>query len=202
MAEKKESVSWSQCVLPICAGCLVIGLAVRAYQPGSSQGDVVDKPIVVEPPPEAVAPAGVAEIEPEKPATSLASVTVPAPVAVGEPKPVPKIEPKPVALPADPVPAKPAPVAKHPVDSVDSVSGFHASEPTVIMLSTPGCAPCKMWAAAKAPLLAKEKVKYFSVDDVPQPSYPAFRIYDGKGRWHGKTGSRTTIAEIMALIKG
>ncbi len=188
MARKKDGFEDAKAVWRFLYICFLVVIGVRVYsQIGQQASGGSEVPIAIEQPAVAGSAAGVAMAEPEKPAAKLASV------AVDEPKPIPK--------PAM-VPAKPAPVAKPPVKSVDPVSGFHASEPTVIMLSTPGCAPCKMWEAANGAKFHALQVKYFSVDDIPQPSYPAFRIYDGRGRWHGRTGSRTTIAEIMTLIKG
>lgn len=188
MAKKNDGYEDAKRVGRFLYICLLVVMGVHvASRIGANQPGGGESPVVVEPPPDA-APAEVA------PAAMLASAKATGKAVAGELDAAP--EPKPESVP------EPAKVAREPAVSVDPVSGFHASVPAVIMLSTPGCAPCKTWEAANGGKFSAMKVKYFSVDDVPQPSYPAFRVYDGKGRWHGRTGSRTTFAEIMSLIKG
>lgn len=84
--------------------------------------------------------------------------------------------------------------------SIDPISGFHVSKPTVIVLSKEGCGPCLTWERNVAPTVRAKGVEVFSTKLVQQPSYPTFRIYDGKGNWHTRSGSKTTRDEILRLI--
>lgn len=86
------------------------------------------------------------------------------------------------------------------VVSVDPVSGFHCSKPTVIVLSTEGCGPCLTWEQNVAPTVQSKGVDVFSTKAIVQKSYPTFRIYDGKGKWHMRSGSKTSASEILGLI--
>lgn len=126
--------------------------------------------------------------------------------AVEPPKPVPSTppptvkqsEPKaPVKTAVQTAPAsKPVPA----VVSIDPLSGFHCSKPTVIVLSKEGCGPCLTWERNVAPTIRSKGVDVFSTKLIEQPSYPAFRIYDGKGKWHMRAGSKTSASEILGLI--
>jgi hypothetical protein len=131
------------------------------------------------------------EPEPAKPAPQ--PVKAPAPA-----KTVAQLKP---AAPAKTV-SIPAPATKPVSDvvSIDPVSGFHVSKPTVIVLSKDGCGPCITWERDVAPTIRSKDVDVFSTKLVVQKSYPTFRIYDGKGRWHTRAGSKTTATEILGLI--
>ena len=66
--------------------------------------------------------------------------------------------------------------------SVDPVSGYVASGPTVVMLSTAGCLPCEQWRNSSRP--AELRSKGWHVDTVqgvasPTGYYPVWRVYDG-----------------------
>jgi hypothetical protein len=129
--------------------------------------------------------------EPAKPAPQPVKASAPA-------KTVAQLKP---AAPAKTVSIS-APATK-PVSagvSIDPVSGFHVSKPTVIVLSKDGCGPCITWERDVAPTIRSKDVDVFSTKLVVQKSYPTFRIYDGKGRWHTRAGSKTTATEILGLI--
>lgn len=129
-----------------------------------------------------------------------------APKAVEPPKPVPSTPPPPVKQAELKTPVKTAvqaaPTSKpvSAVVSVDPVSGFHCSKPTVIVLSKEGCGPCLTWEQNVAPTIRSKGVDVFSTKAIVQKSYPAFRIYDGKGKWHMRAGSKTSASEILWLI--
>lgn len=137
--------------------------------------------------------------------TLVSAVKAEPPKAVEPLKPAPAVTPtaKP-ANAAQPVKAasSPAPASKpvSAVVSVDPVSGFHCSKPTVIVLSTEGCGPCLTWEQNVAPTVQSKGVDVFSTKAIVQKSYPTFRIYDGKGKWHMRSGSKTSASEILGLI--
>jgi len=121
-----------------------------------------------------------------------------------EAEPVPNIAP----VPQTPRDAKPGPtvapavvrkVSPAKVRAVDPVSGFVVTGPTVIILSTDGCAPCLTWDRTAGSVLRLKDIEVFAIKTVQKPSYPAFRIFDGKN-WHDRAGSRTTAEEILSLI--
>lgn len=112
----------------------------------------------------------------------------------------PESEPAKVPEPkADAKPAATVAVVKEKTRSVDPVSGFVVHGPTVIILSTDGCAPCITWDRTKGSFLRSKDVDVFAIKTVRKPSYPSFRIFDGK-RWHDRTGPQTTAEEVLALI--
>ncbi len=117
-----------------------------------------------------------------------------------EAKPGPIVEPKPEPLVATKPEAKAA-APKQKTKAVDPVSGFIVYGPTVIILSADGCAPCLIWDRTKGAVLRSKDVEVFAIKTVRKPSYPAFRIFDGKN-WHDRAGSRTTAEEILSLISG
>lgn len=138
--------------------------------------------------------------------TLISTAKPEAPKAVEPPKPVPSTPPQPVKQAEVKTPVKTAvqaaPTSKpvSAVVSVDPVSGFHCSKPTVIVLSKEGCGPCLTWERNVAPTIRSKGVDVFSTKLIEQPSYPAFRIYDGKGKWHMRAGSKTSASEILGLI--
>lgn len=137
--------------------------------------------------------------------TLVSTAKAEAPKADDPPKPVPSTPP-PIkqAEPKAPVKtaAQTAPSSKpvSAVVSIDPVSGFHCSKPTVIVLSKEGCGPCLTWEQNVAPTVRSKGVDVFSTKLIEQRSYPTFRIYDGKGKWHTRSGSKTTANEILGLI--
>jgi hypothetical protein len=90
----------------------------------------------------------------------------------------------------DPQPT-PQPKPDTNTSSVDSVSGYTATGPTVVMISRSWCGPCQRWKSGPMPAELRSKKWHLHIDEkAAAAAFPTFRVFDGKN-WHTHVGPLT-----------
>jgi hypothetical protein len=76
--------------------------------------------------------------------------------------------------------------------SVDPVTGYQATKPTIVMISRDWCGPCQQWKAGPMPgqIVAKGWELVYNTD-APARLFPTYRIFDGKD-WRTVEGQLTS----------